>query len=223
VRPPGRHQYRVPIDATSSTVEHFAPGIGVDRSTAAGSARIGLTYYSYPNSNCTATTCQLNVSFISSTNGGTSWSAPTQIAGPISLSSLPNTTQGRMFGDYISTSVLNGGRAWPVIAVASVPTGSTFHVPMVVPTGGMAITGGAARATGEPAVTAGNKAAVPVTGELTRPGLWRTLDVCYRQDSKRPRSGYWWRIGSVGRAGPAGVQPRPERARHRPDLHVRHP
>lgn len=134
---------RVPIDATTSTVEHFVPGIGVDKSTAANSARIGLTYYSYPNASCTAATCQLNVGFISSTNGGTTWSAPIQIAGPMTLSWLPNTSQGRMFGDYISTSILNGGRAYPVIPVATAPTGTTFHVPMVVPTGGMAITGGA--------------------------------------------------------------------------------
>ena len=138
--------YRVPIDATGSTVEHFVPGIGVDKSTSGGSARIGLTYYSYPNSSCTAATCQLNVGFISSTNGGTSWSAPVQIAGPMTLSWLPSTSQGRMFGDYISTSVLAGGNAYPVIPVASAPTGSTFHVPMVVPTGGMAITSGALQA-----------------------------------------------------------------------------
>jgi hypothetical protein len=84
---------RVPIDATGSTVEHLVPGIGVDRSTSGGSARVGLTYYSYPNSACTAATCQLNVGFISSTNGGGSWSAATQIAGPMSLSWLPNTSQ----------------------------------------------------------------------------------------------------------------------------------
>jgi hypothetical protein len=156
--------YRVPIDATSSTVEHFAPGIGVDRTTAGGTARIGVTYYSYPNSSCTAATCQLNVGFISSTNGGTTWSPPTQIAGPMTLSWLPNTTQGRMFGDYISTSVLNGGNAYPVIPVASAPTGTTFHVPMVVPTGGMPVTGGATRMVNEPVVAAGAGAgAAPTT------------------------------------------------------------
>jgi hypothetical protein len=135
--------YRVPIDATGSTVEHFTPGIGVDKSTSGNTARIGVTYYFYPNSSCTAATCQLNVGFISSTNGGNTWSAPTQIAGPMTLAWLPNTSQGRMFGDYISTSVLAGGNAYPVIPIASAPTGSTFHVPMFVPTGGMAISSGA--------------------------------------------------------------------------------
>jgi hypothetical protein len=134
---------RVPIDATSSTVEHFAPGIGVDKSTSGGSARIGLTYYYYPNSSCSASTCQLNVGFISSVNGGSTWSTFTQVAGPMTLSWLPNTSQGRMFGDYISTSVLAGGNAYPVIPVGTAPTGTTFHLPMVVPTGGLAVTGGA--------------------------------------------------------------------------------
>ena len=142
---------RVPIDATTSTVEHLVPGIGVDRTTSGGTARIGLTYYFYPNSNCTAATCQLNAGFISSTNGGTSWSTPTQLAGPMSLSWFPNTSQGRMFGDYISTSVRPGGNAFPILPLASAPTGTTFNQSMFVPTGGLAITGGAIRATTGPA------------------------------------------------------------------------
>src|SRR5262245_48699188 len=128
---------RVPIDDTSSTVEHFTPGIGVDRTTSNNTARIGLTYYFYPNSSCTAATCQLNVGYISSTSGGTTWTAPIAIAGPMTLSWLPNTSQGRMFGDYISTSVIPGGRAYPVIPIAFAPSGSTFNSNMHVPTGGM--------------------------------------------------------------------------------------
>jgi hypothetical protein len=139
----GAAPYRVPIDATGQYGRALHSGIGVDKSTSGNTARIGVTYYFYPNSSCTAATCQLNVGFISSTNGGNSWSAPTQIAGPMTLAWLPNTSQGRMFGDYISTSVLAGGNAYPVIPIASAPTGSTFHVPMFVPTGGMAISSGA--------------------------------------------------------------------------------
>jgi hypothetical protein len=60
----------------------------------------------------------------------------------MSLSWLPNTSQGRMFGDYISTSVLAGGNAYPVLSVAKAPTGSTFHQAMFVPTGGLPVTGG---------------------------------------------------------------------------------
>jgi hypothetical protein len=69
----------------------------------------------------------------------------------MSLSWLPNTSQGRMFGDYISTSVLPGGRAYPVIPVAAAPAGSTFNLAMNVPTGGMPVTGGSVRGAGTPA------------------------------------------------------------------------
>ncbi|ACU75809.1 hypothetical protein Caci_6979 [Catenulispora acidiphila DSM 44928] len=135
---------RVPIDATNSTVDHFTPGIGVDPSSSGSTARIGLAYYYYPVANCTDTTCKLDVGYVSSTNGGATWSTPTQLAGPMTLAWLPNTSQGRMFGDYISTSVFAGGNALPVIAVASAPSGSTFTMGMFAPTGGLTI-GGAAK------------------------------------------------------------------------------
>ena len=154
---------RVPIDATTSTVDHFVPGIGVDGSTSGTAARIGLTYYFYPTANCTAATCRLDVGFISSTNGGISWSAATQVAGPMTLSWIPNTSQGRMFGDYISTSILGGGNAFPIFPIATAPTGTTFNMGMFAPTGGLPITGGAARAT-TPTETAGTS---PSTGLVT--------------------------------------------------------
>jgi hypothetical protein len=154
---------RVPIDAISSTVDHFTPGLAVDRSTSGAKARIGLTYYFYPHASCSASTCQLDVGFISSVNGGASWSAATQIAGPMTLSWLPNTSQGRMFGDYISTSVLAGGNAYPVIPVANAPTGSTFDLAMYVPTGGLAVAGGTH------AATPGSAASAPATRPVTAP------------------------------------------------------
>jgi hypothetical protein len=150
---------RVPIDATSSTVDHFVPGIGVDRSTSGASARVGLTYYYYPTAACSATTCQLNVGYVSSTNGGTSWSAATNVTGPMSLSWLANTSQGRMVGDYISTSVPSGGRAWPTIAVATQPSGGVFNEAMHVPTSGLAVTGGTARASAAGVVAGPTQAA----------------------------------------------------------------
>lgn len=157
---------RVPIDPTSSTVEHFTAGIGIDRSTSGGATRIGLTYYFYPNANCTAATCQLNAGYISSTNGGSTWGAATQVAGPMTLSWLPNTTQGRMFGDYISTSVRPGGNAYPVIPIAFAPSGTTFDVGMYVPTGGLAVTGGAQPASSTPAdAPVAGRALGPVTAQ----------------------------------------------------------
>jgi hypothetical protein len=68
---------------------------------------------------------------------------------------LANTSQGRMVGDYISTSVLAGGRAWPTFAVAAAPVNGVFDEAMHVPTGGLAITGGTARASAAGVVVAG--------------------------------------------------------------------
>jgi hypothetical protein len=64
----------------------------------------------------------------------------------MTLSWLANTSQGRMVGDYISTSTRPGGNAYPTIAVATAPSGGTFNEAMFVPTGGLPITGGALRA-----------------------------------------------------------------------------
>ena len=111
----------VPIDGPTSGVDHFIPGLAVDRATAGANARLGLTYYYYPNAACSASTCQLEVGFVSSSNGGARWSAPTQLAGPMTLSWLPNTNQGRMVGDYISTSFGADGLARGVFAVANAP------------------------------------------------------------------------------------------------------
>ena len=114
---------RIPADPVGSGVDHFIPGLAVDRNT---SGNLGLAYYFYPVANCTSANCQLDVGFISSADGGVSWSRPSSLAGPMSLSWLPITTQGTMVGDYVSTS-FSGGVAYPVFAVASAPTGSTFH------------------------------------------------------------------------------------------------
>src|SRR5205823_2231784 len=85
-----------------------------------------LAFYYYPTSNCSASTCQLDVGYSSSTNGGATWTSTSQLAGPMNLSWLANTTLGVMVGDYISTSFA-GGTAFPVFMVASAPTGSMFQ------------------------------------------------------------------------------------------------
>jgi hypothetical protein len=108
---------RVPIDAVGSGVDHFIPGIAVDKTTSGGSAHIGLSYYFYPSANCTVSTCQLQAGFVSSSDGGATWGGQQQLAGPMSLTWLALTSQGYMVGDYISTS-FSGRLAFPVIAVA---------------------------------------------------------------------------------------------------------
>ncbi len=116
---------RIPIDATTSTVDHFIPGLGIDPATAGSTAHLGLTYYYYPQTNCTPATCALYVGFISSLDGGSTWSTATPTAGPMSLSWLPSTFSGQMVADYIATSFA-GGKAYGVFAVAKAKSGATF-------------------------------------------------------------------------------------------------
>jgi hypothetical protein len=116
---------RIPIDATTSAVDHFIPGLGIDPATAGATAHLGLTYYYYPQTNCAAATCALYVGFISSLDGGATWSAPTPIAGPMALSWLPSTFSGQMVADYITTSFA-GGTAYGFFAVAKAKSGATF-------------------------------------------------------------------------------------------------
>jgi BNR repeat protein len=141
----GRHWSkltRIPVDARRSGVDHFIPGLAVERSTSGSTARLVLTFYYYPVANCTATTCQLDVGYSTSADGGATWSALTQVAGPMSLDWLPNTTQGRMVGDYISTS-FSGAPAYPAFAVASPPAGGVFDQAIFTVRGGLSVQGSA--------------------------------------------------------------------------------
>jgi hypothetical protein len=100
---------RIPIDDTSSTVDHFIPGIGIDLATSGTSAHVALHYYYYPQSNCSATTCQLFVGYISSANGASTWNTPTTLtAAAMPLNWLPNSQNGLMVGDYIATAFVHG-------------------------------------------------------------------------------------------------------------------
>jgi hypothetical protein len=64
--------------------------------------------------------------------------------------------------------VLPGGRAWPTIAVATAPSGGLFNEAMYVPTGGLAVTGGTARASTAGVVVAGPTAAARRAPAVTR-------------------------------------------------------
>jgi hypothetical protein len=111
---------RIPIDPVGSGVDHFTAGIAVDKNTAGSQAHLAITFYYFANTNCTNATCQLYAGFVSSVNGGASWSPNVQLAGPMKLAWLANTTDGYMTGDYISTSIVEG-QAFPAIPVAFAP------------------------------------------------------------------------------------------------------
>lgn len=126
---------RIPIDATSSTVDHFIPGLAIDPSTSGKRARLALTYYYYPVADCTTKTCSLSVGFVSSKDGGKTWTEGQELTGGMRVTWLPGTLLGYMVGDYISTSYVKG-KAYGVFAVATKPD-SKFHEAMFAPVGGL--------------------------------------------------------------------------------------
>ncbi len=117
---------RIPIDATTSTVDHFIPGIGIDPATSGATAHIAVHYYYYSNTSCTQSTCRLYVGYISSANGGSTWNTPVSLAGPMQLTWLPTSQNGLMVGDYIATAFTDGV-PHGVFAVAAAKSGSTFN------------------------------------------------------------------------------------------------
>jgi hypothetical protein len=131
---------RVPIDATNSSVDHFIPGLGVDPSTSGTSTRLGLSYYAYANTRC-GNSCGLQAGYIQSNNAGVNWGAAVQTVDPFPVSDVPDTSQGRMVGDYISTSWL-GGKAFGPVAVAYPHSGTVFSQGLEVPTGGIVASAG---------------------------------------------------------------------------------
>lgn len=153
---------RVPIDAVSSGADHFIPGLAVDKRTSGAGAHLALTYYFYPDATCTGG-CKLEVGYISSPDGGAHWGNALQLAGPMSLGDIANTSQGPMVGDYISTSFNQGGRASPVFAVGLPHTAAQpFDESMYAPASPLAVTSSAG------AVNAASSAgAQGVTGQGT--------------------------------------------------------
>jgi hypothetical protein len=123
---------RIPIDDVTSTVDHFIPGLAVDPSTAGAATHLALTYYFYPQAAC-GEDCRLEVGYVSSPDAGAHWSAPTVLAGPMSLDDIAQTSQGPMVGDYISTS-FSGGRASTVFPVGlPMPAPGVYDEAMYAP------------------------------------------------------------------------------------------
>jgi hypothetical protein len=150
---------RVPIDGVTSGVDHFIPGLAVNPATSGSGAQLGLTYYFYPNAACGGA-CQLEVGYISSPDGGAHWGPATQLAGPMALSQIAQTSQGPMVGDYISSS-FSGGTVATVFAVGlQQPNSTTFDEAMYAPSTPLPV------ATPAQATNASSTAGVlvPVTG-----------------------------------------------------------
>src|SRR5439155_2782001 len=136
---------RVPIDPLTSTVDHFLPGIGVDKSTSGSTGRVAVGYYYYPVSNCSGSGCRLTYGLISSRDGGATWSAPRPASHEMNTAWLPSTTQGQMVGDYTSTSFA-AGTAHPIFAIAKAQVGGVFSEQLATATFDVASVRSVARA-----------------------------------------------------------------------------
>lgn len=120
---------RIPIDPVSSKIDHFLPGIGADPATSGANAHLTVVFYYFPVSNC-GNSCQLNVGFTQSSDGGATWTAGHKLAGPMQLTWLPLSDNGYMVADYIGVSYTNGN-PFGVFAVAKAPAGGELNEFMV--------------------------------------------------------------------------------------------
>ncbi len=133
---------RIPTDAIGSGIDHFIPGVAVEPSTAGNTAHLALTFYYYPNANCTQVTCQLEVGYVTSLDGGGTWSNTTTITpSAINVAWLANTTSGYMVGDYIATSFANG-KAFPIFVTATAPNNGQLNEFLSTVQTGLVIAGG---------------------------------------------------------------------------------
>jgi hypothetical protein len=123
---------RIPIDSKNSTVDHFLPGIGVDIATSGKAGHLTIVYYYYPVSNCGGINqppCQLDVGFTTSQDGGQTWTAGKQLAGPMKPIWLPLSDNGYMVADYVGVAYSNGN-PFSVFPVATAPTNGLLHEDM---------------------------------------------------------------------------------------------
>ncbi|MBV8933252.1 MAG: exo-alpha-sialidase [Streptosporangiaceae bacterium] len=161
---------RVPIGSVAGNADHMIPGIDIQPGTSGPAAKVALYYYYYPNNICDLETCRLDVGYISSVNGGRTWSAPARVAGPMLLGRIAPTSGGLMVGDYIGTAIVSG-RAFALFATGLPAAGHKgFNEPMELAAHGEPVTGGpnAVQSAVSRAPAAGHVTSPTPAGPLTR-------------------------------------------------------
>jgi hypothetical protein len=77
----------------------------------------------------------LQAATTSSPDGGANWGVPDTIGPSMTLDKIASTSQGRMVGDYISTSFLPRSQYMTTVAIGQAPTGGlAFDEGMWAPT-----------------------------------------------------------------------------------------
>ena len=124
---------RVPIDPLDSGTDHFVAGIGapalLDIILGASPAALAVNYYYVPDAaTCnpaSAAGCQLYAGFISSQDGGKTWSNPTEVFGPMNIvKDLAATAFGYFVANDI-TAIYVFGRPQAVFSLAGRPDPET--------------------------------------------------------------------------------------------------
>jgi hypothetical protein len=121
--PPSRIAIEADTGASTNTVDHFMPAIAADPGSSGSSARLALFYYYLPVANCIyvtnqGTMCSPQVGYVSSTDGGSTWSDSQALSpGPTSLAVFPRTgppgttgTGGPDFGNVLAGVVVPAGK-----------------------------------------------------------------------------------------------------------------
>lgn len=112
---------RIPIDDTTSTVDHSVPGVVVDRTTQGSTAKLVLAYYFYANVRCSTTTRRLEVGDVSSDDGGATWSSAQTLRAQPMPARLAGPHQPRIDGRRLHLDVDRGRDGIPVLAVPRAP------------------------------------------------------------------------------------------------------
>jgi hypothetical protein len=109
--------WSAPARVPTGSADAELPGLAADPSTP---GRLALAYY-------TVTGRTLDVWFVSSRDGGSTWTKPQRLSTrSTSFDWIAATDGGLMVGDYISTSFAVG-RAVPVFVLARHPSGGRLH------------------------------------------------------------------------------------------------
>jgi hypothetical protein len=114
---------RIPITTLDSSIDAFVPSIAIDPHSNQEESRLSVLYYYLNNTDCVEVDCNINIAIVFSEDGGANWSQPRHLAGPMPLLWFPDTTLGRMFGDYTGISYSENGRVHPIFAIARQPEG----------------------------------------------------------------------------------------------------
>jgi hypothetical protein len=109
---------RIPLVPRASRIDVVLPSLGVDP---VSRGRLTLTYYTLAPAGCVASACRVNAWQASSRTGGRRWTTPRRLnVTPMRLAWMPQTSTGRMIGDYFGAA-FTAGRAVSVVALAHPP------------------------------------------------------------------------------------------------------